>query len=341
MRPYEQITVRAAAIIHEQLGRRRLAEADVYLPHHAWSTVAELLRKRDLARGRGWNRAAIKLSEDLRWHLTNLRDQLDRVREALDQNARLQPSPSYATLCAEIAALSEEFEDVTIDLKRRQLSVTTEPVELDEQYLGPFQIQLNLSKFSSTPCYEVIALDPRPAATNSDVTHPHVQNGRLCEGDGHLAIQTALAEGRLMDFFLIVSRLLMTYARGSAYVELSDWDGESCADCGDTVSSSRSYRCDDCGSSVCGDCRESCSGCEAVLCRNCISSCDRCDELYCAQCLSACDKCQKQCCNSCLQDAVCEPCRTTTTSPTTSPGNEHDDATILDAPASPSALSAA
>ena len=59
----------------------------------------------------------------------------------------------------------------------------------------------------------MIALDPSPAASNSETTHPHVQTNQLCEGDGRSAIRHAMREGRLLDFFVLVRQILQTYAR--------------------------------------------------------------------------------------------------------------------------------
>ncbi len=64
---------------------------------------------------------------------------------------------------------------------------------------------------------------------------PHVSDETLCEGDGRRAIHAALAAGRLYDFFTIVDRLLNTYASGRAYVDLDNWFGTPCHDCGGNV----------------------------------------------------------------------------------------------------------
>ena len=98
-------------------------------------------------------------------------------------------------------------------------------------YFGPFEIRLDWRQLGSATPYRVVALDPHPAAKDTDVTHPHVQEEQLCEGEGRSAVRAALAEGRLYDFFLLVSQLLHTYGRGSAYVELDNWDGIPCDDC--------------------------------------------------------------------------------------------------------------
>ena len=113
-----------------------------------------------------------------------------------------------------------------------EISITTDPIVLDDTHLGPFQVRLDWNRLGSHQPYRVVALDPHPAAANEAVTHPHVQEEHLCEGEGRAGIESALNTGRLCDFFLIVSRLLGTYARGSAFVELDDWEGIRCQDCG-------------------------------------------------------------------------------------------------------------
>jgi len=117
-------------------------------------------------------------------------------------------------------------------------------VTLDGVYLGLFKIQLELDKlcklYRDSP-YCIIALDPHPAATSDEVTHPHVSNERLCEGDGSAAIKATLEEGRLYDFFTLVKNILNTYSPDSPYVALMDWDGEPCYDCGYVMSREDTY----------------------------------------------------------------------------------------------------
>ena len=119
--------------------------------------------------------------------------------------------------------------------------------------------------WATPPAYRVVALDPHPAARSDDVTHPHVQDEQLCEGEGRSAIRAALAECRLYDFFLLVSQVLHTYGRGSAYVELDDWDGVTCAGLRRLVDAGRLLLCQRCGSELCDDCRQLCAGCERVV----------------------------------------------------------------------------
>jgi len=80
--------------------------------------------------------------------------------------------------------------------------------------LGPFRIALYLDSlrelYQRTP-YFVTAIDPHPAATDNAVTHPHVSNDVVCEGDGAAAIRAALEIGRFTDFFAMVRCILTTY----------------------------------------------------------------------------------------------------------------------------------
>ena len=174
-------------------------------------------------------------------------------------------SRSASDIYRDILALDDEFEEVEIDLDEHELSVTTDRIVLEDIDLGPFEIRLDWQRLGASSAYRVVALDPNPAARSDDVTHPHVQDEQLCEGEGRAAIRAALAEGRLYDFFLLVSQLLHTYGRGSAYVELDDWDGVPCDDCGGSVDEDDRYYCQRCGATLCGSCSVTCQGCGRVV----------------------------------------------------------------------------
>ena len=123
---------------------------------------------------------------------------------------------SVSAIYLDLRALESEFEEVEIDLKTHELVVTTDAIELDGVLLGEFQIRLTWTDIGdSSPPYRVVALDPHPSARRDDVTHPHVQDEQLCEGEGRTAIAAALADSRFHDFFLLVNRLLHTYGRGT------------------------------------------------------------------------------------------------------------------------------
>jgi hypothetical protein len=139
-------------------------------------------------------------------------------------------------------------------------------------------------------------------------THPHVNDERLCPGEGRKAIHAALAEGRLFDFFTVVDRILHTYARGAAYVELNRWHGIPCRDCDDTIGEDESYTCGRCSETVCGNCSLSCESCSESLCSGCAERCERCEARHCSGCLSPCVRCRRDVCSSCADEGVCETC---------------------------------
>jgi hypothetical protein len=209
----------------------------------------------------------------------------------------------------DIQALQEKPFELEIDWDQEELCVTTEPVELEGVYLGRFQIRLSWHNLRSAQPYRVVALEPAPAASNSSVTHPHVNDETLCEGEGRVGVRRALAEGRLFDFFTMVDRLLHTYARGSAHVELDDWRGIRCHDCGSLVDEDDYSSCDRCEAIVCVDCSRGCPHCDRCICAGCSDCCKLCDEAHCAGCLTSCTVCECLVCPDCLEnDDLCKNC---------------------------------
>ena len=205
---------------------------------------------------------------------------------------------------ADLVALYKEFDSASFDLRRHTVSATTEPIELEGTYLGPFEIRLDWNELGngSSHHYQVIALDANPAATNESVTHPHVQDEAVCEGEGRPLIREALKQGRLFDFFVIVANLLRTYNSGSPYVSLAEWHGVACTDCGTTVCDDERWTCEECETTVCGECYFNCPGCDHIYCSECVTRCEDCDESHCGACLKQCSRCHEPFCKGCLQD---------------------------------------
>ena len=199
--------------------------------------------------------------------------------------------------------------DVECDTRLREIRVTTEPIVLEGIYLGPFQIYLDVGRLGHSSPYRVVALDPQPAACNESVTHPHVQDETLCEGEGRTAIGAALDSGRIGDFFLIVSQLLATYAQGDAYVEMRDWEGRPCCECGSLAHEEDRFDCDQCGDVLCGDRTVMCLDCDAPFCSHCLQSCAVCQDSFCISCLSRCAVCSQRACSSCIRDHLCDHCQ--------------------------------
>jgi hypothetical protein len=312
MTPEKKQLLCEAMQLHEQLCRNCSPTGHINLPLTAWQACQIAARQIVRARQHGWQLAAARLTDDLHSCVNGLRSELLAL-ESLLLSANQSCFGTLGSLHADLVALHKEFPAVNFDRRQRILSVTTEPIELEEVYLGPFNIWLNWSQgdTGSHFTYQIIAEDPQPAASNDSITHPHVQGEMLCEGDGHHAIQFALEQHRLLDFFLIVDNILRTYNSSSPYVSLSDWYGQDCADCGSMISSDGDrWICDKCGAGVCEVCYTTCPDCDADFCSDCITRCARCSESYCTRCISECSACQAVVCQECLNEQeLCTDCQ--------------------------------
>ena len=262
----------------------------------------------DSAAGTAPRGAARRLTEESLRQAECLQHRAAELVAALRQQCLQPPLPTQADVFRELLALYREFDEVELDCKTGQVAVTIGPIELEEIDLGRFEIRLDWKESSGPAPYRVIALDPNSPAGREDVTHPHVQDETLCEGEGRAAVRAALAEGRLFDFFLIVSRLLETYSRGNAYVEMNRWQGIPCADCGTSVHEDERYSCGRCDETLCGECSTTCPGCEHEHCSQCLSTCEVCGGQHCPSCIDACAACGRATCRDCLEDDLCEEC---------------------------------
>jgi hypothetical protein len=308
MDPVDKTALRAAVLIHEQLAGGQRQDSPICLPEYSWNNIQRLRRQIDRARQRGWQRAARRLTEDLAGALDDCRRQLENAFRVLQSHPSKRRVSSASEIYRDILALYDEFEEVEIDLDEHTLSVTTDRIVLEDINFGRFEIRLDWRRLAEVLPYRVVALDPNPAAKSEDITHPHVQDEQLCEGDGHPAVQSALSQCRLHDFFLLISQLLYTYGRGSAYVELSNWYGVPCQDCGDSVDEDNQYSCDRCGGTLCSSCSISCHGCDNGFCSGCVGPCCRCGGEFCSSCLKRCPVCRQQFCEECREGGLCHAC---------------------------------
>ena len=278
-------------------------------PEFEWGIVQTWQRNLELAQRRQWFPAAVVCRQELASALQDLEDQASAAQHALQEIDKETHDIELRDLYEELVALDSEFSEVAWDFRDRTLSVITEPIELEDMDLGSFKIVLDWSDLSVTKPYQVIALEPNSAAGDDEVTHPHVHGRGLCEGDGRVPIRNALRQGRLCDFFLLVQQVLQTYNAGSAYVRLSDWDGKSCSDCGDTCGRNNSNYCDACEITLCSECGGMCQDCEGNFCNECRGLCHGCDDRFCRHCLADCSGCSHGFCKECLSDEYCEACR--------------------------------
>jgi hypothetical protein len=305
------------------------------LDQSLWRSAGRLQQRRiDLA-PRLWLAAREKLTAQLVCVIGRLQDQLRMALQALSEERHCSDR-SQRFLYEELLATREEFADFKIDLRNNVVFVTTEEIELEGVEFGRFRIQLDFRDLAQgLNCYQVIALSPNRAACRDDVTHPHVTDDVLCEGEGTVPLQLALSTGRLSDFFLIIDRILRTYNSASAYVSLDDWDDRAtCGCCGDRVSEYARYYCDACEHDTCEECSTSCSHCDNSACDSCIERCPDCDRQACASCLTPCRNCAQLCCPHCQTDSLCEECY----DPETNEEETSSPTEMADAPVQPDRL---
>ena len=325
MTHHDQRLLRMAIAIEEQLKAAQSKPAQAELPTATWQQCEQTLRLMRRAQRHGWQLAAHRLLRDLRGNLRRLQGDLIEFDCGIEPQQRQPCQTSVRDIHADLVALREEFDGVAFDQRKRIISVTTEPIELEGVYLGPFEIQLDWGDLTDghPSNYRVIAIDAHPAAANEDVTHPHVQDEGVCEGDGRQMIRCALEQGRLLDFFVIVANLLRTYNSGSPYVSLSDWQGVECADCGSTVCDDERWTCEKCGTKVCGECYFNCPNCDDIFCNSCVTRCEGCDEIHCSACMKDCSRCHAEICQGCLDDNErCSNCHDKETKATESHASE-------------------
>lgn len=278
---------------------------------HAFAEVGRIGRLRAHAQQMGWRTAAHRLEA----RLCRALDHLARLADGLASQfkAPRPTAPPLRELYAELIAAGEEFGAVEIDRHGERISVTTESIWLEEICFGPFRIDLVLPQIEvSEPeyWYGLEALDPNPAAPDSEVVHPHVSGGVLCAGEAGAAIRQTLLAGRLSEFFTLVRSVLRTYNPGSPYVRLREWDGLTCADCGYTAAADCGFTCPGCADFVCDECARSCDACGETRCRSCLTLSQISSDWACPDCEAECEGCSRTCVKNELDDnGLCEECQ--------------------------------
>ena len=260
---------------------------------------------------KGWLIGAENIRSRASRNLNDFSYHIQRFKELI--NADEMVLPNFSDIYAELLQIEQEFGDVKFDSKEKFLSITTESITLEDIPLGPFEVNLSINRinnlYSDSP-YRIIALKPNPASCNEEVTHPHVSDEMLCEGEGHVAIRIALEQGRLCDFFTMIVNILQTYNPSSPHVSLDDWSGIGCYDCGCTVDRENSYYCYSCQNDFCECCTSYCHSCDETICLGCGSECPNCGELVCHNCLIKCSQCGSRLCKCWAEESdLCSECR--------------------------------
>jgi len=294
---------RAARRIHDALITLRSDLPGDLLPRAAVQRLDAIVRRLQFAHDHRWSRGLAEHTRDYDRECRSLIEHLRHRQQALREFLQQRPLLPVHEIWRDLLALGEEFPEVECDLKKGTLTVVTEDIVLEGADLGSFQIVLRWDSLKSDPSYLVI--NPDSELLYSDITHPHVQNQQLCEGEGSGPISQALEQGRLLDFFVLVRQVLETYNPDSAYRKLSHWRGRDCQDCGCSVSDDESSHCDACGNELCGDCRYGCQHCSNDCCSQCHAVCAHCLGIFCSNCLETCTSCSREFCESCQESPTC------------------------------------
>jgi hypothetical protein len=275
------------------------------------SDLAELESVRgrlSLCVARGWIAAAGSLMEQATRLFRSLNFTSKDAELAL--NKPEVQIPNVRDVLEELLQAEEEFEGLRYYPEDQILAIVTDTIELEGIYLGDFEVQLHIAALGDPNfrnIYRVVALDPHPSMRNEAVTHPHISEERLCAGDAGAAIDTALAGGRICDFFILVRSVLTNYNRDSAYVTLEDWDGAACHDCGGVMGEDDTYYCTSCDNDFCGECSSCCARCDETTCLGCLETCPVCEDSVCGGCMTRCPECGERLCSRCREEARC-PC---------------------------------
>jgi len=300
---------RLAGRLANQIARFYGASSPVVLEQALWFRAQRMLSQLNGLSGRNWTAAEQHVRRQFLTTVKRLYDGLGRIIREMPAGGQIPEPPGQRQIYEDLLACRDEFDNFELDLRNQTLSVTTSEITLEGISFGRFQIRADLRSLVSGASYQVIAKTPNRPSTRSDITHPHVMDDGLCEGDAAGPLACAMRTGRLCDFFEIIQQTLRTYNAESAYASISAWNDEiQCHACGDTVPEYDSRYCDHCAADVCEDCGESCPHCGEAACGACLESCPACEESSCPSCLQCCWRCGNRRCPDCLIEAHCEKC---------------------------------
>ena len=253
--------------------------------------------------------------------------EIDSIRQIVNPPV----STTFKDILAELNAIEADFGKWQFDFQEKYLVITTDEITLENIDLGEFDIYLPIVADGHNKI-KAIARDPNPAASNSDVTHPHVNKDIICLGDGKTAVWNSIKDGRFSDAFQLCVNILNTYSPSSPYIKLEEWgdsnDMISCQNCDEECNEEEMCNCDTCRNYVCENCYAgNCShrNCYNAMCISCVTmccycgerfcsehddltKCDKCEEKFCKDCISSCDICDGWYCHQCQTLGECKEC---------------------------------
>ena len=120
--------IRAALDIHGNLAGTHVTIDE--LPQAAWEELRRNVSQLQRAIARGWRVAGQSLLNDLDYGLQRMARELDSYRQELPPPYKSPVSFTPSEILADLGALEDEFDDVSLDLQARTISVRTGPIEL-------------------------------------------------------------------------------------------------------------------------------------------------------------------------------------------------------------------
>jgi len=183
-----KLAIRAVAKIHGRLCTSPRLDCVDRLPGGGWERLRSTVWRHRQVEVRGWQVAANSLLDYLDYQVGLLMTELKHFRDQLPSTARPPRIASPGQILADLLALEQEFESVRIDLKEGTITAQTEPIELEGLWLRPFDIRLWWERLGVRRAYEVIATDPQPSSKDDSITHPHVMENQLCEGEATVSV---------------------------------------------------------------------------------------------------------------------------------------------------------
>lgn len=228
------------------------------------------------------------------------------------------PMPDPEAVRADLEYLAASHEDAVADIESDRVVVgfKTERIRLQSDHgrefdLGPFRVFAGFSfgyrRNEPEHEYWAEALDPNHPTDNDDITHPHVDAGTVCLGQGNSILHAALDRAAFSDALDVMDAVLHTYNSDSPYRSLESWDGYPCSNCGGHADDEDDIsRCPSCDEDVCPECdTRSCERCGDNYHYGCLeTTCAGCGDRYCSDCLQYCEGPGEDYCRGC-----CDRCR--------------------------------
>lgn len=216
----------------------------------------------------------------------------------------------------ELQGASREFSEM--DFYGKSVRVVMGPIAFGDLQLGRFRIALNYESIvpgSETSSLLAKALEPNFAWNSSDsISHPHVDGGHICLGDGSAATAKALIDGRYFDAMLVVREVLRTYSSTSPYRKPDRWTKEQnrrCAECEEILPGTEGSKCTTkgCRRLICTICAKTkaCGACKMFVCAGHTICCTLCRTRTCpgTKCAVVCGRLGAWVCKVCADKGMC------------------------------------